>query len=269
MRYFSLLAAPVLMLGAGSFSLPAAPGLPAARSAAAPRVAPGAVLPNAARNALLARANLGRLWHHQPRAGTEDVLNGCFGYDGRRLEFVFTTVQADAKSPGRYLVAGKFRCYGDVTPFRGSIELQQVQRLPADVAVYADGDVSKAPTYCASGSFALQATNSHGLGGQFAGRVALDFQLKPDGRAELMTYTENPATHKGGLLFDGQWREDATTETTVPALWKQGLAVTNQVLTRFDMGDRSGSINPKYARVGWNSLWKNDEWWAEKPVARR
>ncbi|MDB5235530.1 MAG: hypothetical protein JWR44_2523 [Hymenobacter sp.] len=269
MRNLLLLTAPALLFGAPQPQrLPALPG-PTTR-AVTPLAAPGAVLTNARRNALLARTNLGRLWQHKPTAGTEDVLNGCFGYDGRRLEFVFTTVQADAKSPGRYLVAGKFRCYGDVTPFRGSIELQQVQRLPADIKVItADYDVSTAPTYCATGGFALRATSSHGLGGQFTGRIALDFQLSPSSqRAYLMENTENPATRNGGLLFDGSWRPEAAGES-VPVVWKQGIAVTHQVMTRFEIGDRDAHINPKYACVGWNTYWKNDEWWAEKQVARR
>lgn len=236
---------------------------------AAPLAAPGAVLPNAARQALLASTNLGRLWQHQRQSGTEDVLNGCFGYDGRRLEFVFTIVQPDAHSPGRYLVAGKFRCYGDVTPFRGSIELQQVQRLPADVRVITpDYEVSTAPTYCATGAFALQATSRHGLGGQFTGRVALDFQLPPGRRAVLMENTTNPATRNGGLLFEGRWADGPGSETT-PVLWKQGIAVTREVLTRFEIGERDAHINPKYARVGWNNFWKNDEWWAERQIAQR
>ena len=269
MRNFLLLAAPALL-----FAVPQPPRLPAlpgpTTRAIAPLAAPGAILSNATRNALLARTNLGRLWQHQPQSGPEDVLNGCFGHDGRRLEFVFTTVQADAKSPGRYFVAGKFRCYGDVTPFRGSIELQQVLRLPAEVRVItADYDVSAAPTYCATGGFALRATSSHGLGGQFTGRVALDFQLGPSQRAYLMENTQNPATRNGGLLFDGVWRDDAASEATVPAVWKQGIAVTRQVLTRFEIGERDSHINPKYARVGWNNFWKNDEWWVEKSVARR
>ena len=268
MRYFLLLTAPALLFGVGPQRLPTLPR-PVANVAAAPLAAPGAVLPNATRQALLARANLGRLWQHQPQAGPEAVLNGCFGYDGRRLEFVFTTVRPDAKSPGRYLVAGKFRCYGDVTPFRGSIELQQVQRLPTDVKVYdADNNPSSAPTYCATGGFALQATSGHGLGGQFSGRIALDFQLTPSNRAVLAENTDNPATRNGGLLFDGQWRTDAGAEA-VPALWKQGIAVTRQVLSRFGLGDRSGNINRKYTRVGWDTFWKNDEWWVEKQLAQR
>ncbi|MBF9140980.1 hypothetical protein [Hymenobacter properus] len=267
MRYFLLLTAPALLLGATQFnSLPPAPA-PAKGTTPAALAAPGAVLPNAARATLLARAQLGKLWQHQPQSGTEDVLNGCYGYDGRRIEFVFTTVQADAKSPGRYLVAGKFRCYGDVTPFRGSVEVQQVQRLPTEQAAYAEAD-ERLPTYCATGSFALQATSHRGLGGRFDGRLALDFTLSPSQRAVLAS-TSNPATRNGGLLFEGQWREDATAETAVPVLWKQGTAVTRQVLSRFEMGERSSYVNPKYARVGWKDLWENDEWWVEKSVARR
>ncbi|MBJ6110293.1 hypothetical protein JAO73_14815 [Hymenobacter sp. BT523] len=270
MRFHLLLAAPVLLLGAARpLSPPAGLALPHAAPAPAALAAPGAILSNAARQALLARANLGKLWQHQPQSGTEDVLNGCFGYDGRRLEFVFTTVQPDAKSPGRYRVAGKFRCYGDVTPFRGSIELQQVQRLTAEQAGYYENDKTQAPIYCATGSFALRASSSAGLGGQFSGRVALDFKLPPGHRPELAIYTHDPATRNGGLLFDGEWREDAAAETAVPALWKQGTAVTRQVLARFDIGERNAFVNPKYARVGWNDFWKNDEWWAERQLARR
>lgn len=263
MRYFLLLAAPVLLLGA-------APGpayFSSGRAAASAVVAPGAVLSNAARTALLARAGLGRLWQHQASNGTGDVLNGVFGYDGRRLELVFLSVQPDAQSPGRYLVAGKFRCYGDVTPFRGSVEVQQVQRLPAE-SVDDDGTGKTRAVYCATGSFALQATSTHGLGGRFDGRLAADFQLGSSGRAALAEYTTNTLTRHGGLLFDGEWR-DGPASDPVPAVWKQGMAVTRQVLTRFGLGDRGGGISPRYARVGWNTYWQNDEWWAEKQVAKR
>ncbi|MCI1189184.1 hypothetical protein MON38_17305 [Hymenobacter sp. DH14] len=265
MRYFLLLAAPALLLGAARpLRRPATPG---PTHATAPLVAPGAVLSNATRTALLARASLGRLWQHQASNGTEDVLNGVFGYDGRRLEFVFLSVQADAKSPGRYLVAGKFRCYGDVTPFRGSVEVQQVQRLPAE-AVGDDGTGKARAVYCATGSFALQATSSHGLGGRFDGRLGVDFQVGSSGRAALAEYTTNALTRRGGLLFDGEWR-DGPDGDPVPAVWKQGMAVAHQVLTRFQIGDRDAHLNPRYARVGWNTYWQNDEWWAEKQVAKR
>lgn len=266
MRYFLLLAAPALLLGAARpLRHPAISG--PTHATAAPQVAPGAVLSNAARTALLARAGLSRLWLHQASNGTEDVLNGIFGYDGRRLEFVFLSVQPDGKSPGRYLVAGKFRCYDDVTPFRGSIEVQQVQRLPAEAAGQEE-DARTPAVYCATGSFALQATSSHGLGGRFDGRLALDFRVGSNGRAALAEYTANTLTRRGGLLFDGEWR-DGPAGDPVPAVWKQGTAVTWQVLTRFGIGDRSGGISPRYARVGWNTYWQNDEWWAEKQVAKR
>lgn len=267
MRYFLLLAALALLLGAARPQ--SRPASPPNVAVPAPLAAPGAVLSNAARSVLLARTNLGRLWQHQPQKGTEDVLNGCFGYDGRRLEFVFTTVQPDTHSPGRYLVAGKFRCYGDVTSFRGSIEVQQVQRLPADINVYANySAVSTAPTYCATGAFSLQATSRHGLGGQFTGRVALDFQLMSSCRAVLMENTTNPATRNGGLLFEGSWADGPGSETT-PVLWKQSIAVTRDIFTRFEIGERDAHINPKYARVGWNNFWKNEEWWVERQIARR
>ena len=252
----------------GTTPPPKLPAPTAGPNVFAPNVALGAVLPDAQRHALFAGTDFGGLWRHQPQVGTEDVLNGCYGAECQRLEFVFTSVQADARQPGRYVVAGKFRCYNEVTPFRGSVYLQQVQRLPVDVVSYYNNSSAAAPTYCASGRFAVQATSNRGLGGQFTGRVALDFQLDPRKKPFLVAGTPNLATRQGGILFDGQWLENAASEP-VRAFWKQGIAVTRQILSRFEIGLRDQEINPRYARMGWNTFWKNDEWWAERKIAKR
>lgn len=265
MRFLPLLALPALLLVAARPQYrPSAPGHPAPSTLAAP----GQALSPARCQALLARTDLGQFWRHRPQAGTSDVLNGCYGDDGRRIEFIFTSALADASKPGRYAVAGKFRCYGVVTPFRGSVVLTQVRRLPAGSLPYASGTEAVAPAYCATGRFALRATNSNGMGGYFDGRVALDFQPAPNHKATLLEYTSNATTRHGGLLFEGNWRELATDEP-VPVVWKQGMAVTHDVLARFDIGERGPSINPKYRRVGWDSYWDNDEWWLNAPVAKR
>ena len=70
------------------------------------------------------------------------------------------------------------------------------------------------------------------------------------------------------MLIDGEWR-DGPAGDPVPAVWKQGMAVAHQVLTRFRIGDRDAHLNPRYARVGWNTYWQNDEWQVEKQVAKR
>jgi hypothetical protein len=31
----------------------------------------------------------------------------------------------------------------------------------------------------------------------------------------------------------------------------------------FIIGERDMDFNPKYAKLGWNSYWENEEWWAE------
>ena len=269
MRYTVILALPVLVLGlVGPLPTAVLPAAVEHAAGAGPTVAPGQEMTVAQRQVLFAGADFGRLWRHKPMGNAEDVLNGYYGSDFQRLEFVFTSVQADAKAPGRYLVAGKFRCYGEVTPFRGSVALQQVQRLANDVRVYRDGGYVVGPAYCATGRFALQSTTRQGLGGQFSGRVALDFQLTPEQRPELASNTDNGTTRRGGLLFEGSWREYAGAEP-VPVLWKQGMAVTRQVFSRFEIGSRDPEINPRYTRVGWDKLWENDEWWAERKVAKR
>ena len=266
MRLTLFLAVPVFLLGATHPRKPAASA--PSPATIAPNVAPGAVLPDVQRNALLAGADFDRLWRHQPQAGTEDVFNGCFGSECQRLEFVFTSVRADAKQLGRYVVAGKFRCYEEVTPFHGSVLLQKVERLPADAVAYRNNRSVAAPTYCASGRFAVQATSKRGLGGQFTGRVALDFQLDASQNPYLAVDTPNPATRWGGLLFEGQWRENAAQEP-VHVFWKQGIAVTHQILEQFEMGGRNPTINRRYTRMGWQSMWANDEWWVEGKIAKR
>ena len=60
-----------------------------------------------------------------------------------------------------------------------------------------------------------------------------------------------------------------TGRETTPVLWKQGIAVTRDIFTRFETGERDAHISPKYARVGWNNFWKNDEWWVERQIAQR
>lgn len=62
---------------------------------------------------------------------------------------------------------------------------------------------------------------------------------------------------------------DGPAGNLVPAVWKQGVAVTRQVLTRFKIGERDAHINPRYVRVGWNTYWQNEEWRAEKQVVKR
>ena len=125
------------------------------------------------------------------------------------------------------------------------------------------------PVYCATGRFALQATRDHGLSGRFDGRLAVDFQLNGRGRAQLVDYTTNvplPATGPG--LRRGVARCGAANDS-VPAVWKQGMAVAHQVLRRFQIGDPDAHLNPRYPRVSWNTCWQNDEWWAETQTAKR
>ena len=252
---------------------------PSAASTASPRAADGEKKPQKknsrpAHLSVLSRAHLSRLWLHAPNAGTEDVFNGFYGYDYQRLEVVFLSVTAIAAKPGSYAVTGKTRLYAEVAPFRGTISLHNVQPLPATIEV-ADGSHPTWPAYCATGSFILRYTTAgSGLGGQYIGRVALDFQVNPaTGRAVLAYSTTNPVTRRGGLLFEGQWRQSPTApaDEAVAVLWKQGPAVTHQILTHFSLGGRGPEIvNLRYAKVGWDTFWENEEWWVpSRRMAKR
>ena len=78
----------------------------------------------------------------------------------------------------------------------------------------------------------------------------------------MLTKTLPYYTFEKGIHFP-------TAETTVPAVRIPSIAVARQVPSRFEVGERAAATNPKYARVGGNLFWKNDEWWVENQVARR
>jgi hypothetical protein len=42
-------------------------------------------------------------------------------------------------------------------------------------------------------------------------------------------------------------------------------AVAPFVFKDFMLDERMGQINPKYAKLGWNEFWSNEEWWADSP----
>ncbi|MDO7876746.1 hypothetical protein Q5H93_18520 [Hymenobacter sp. ASUV-10] len=218
--------------------------------------------------AALARFNLAPLWRMGSGSNDDKVHNGFFGYGYRRLELVFTSVQRDEKNPALYHVQGKDRRYSIVRSFSGTFTLSAIRKASAADAV--DLTTDQGQLYTATGEFVLRekAKPTDEAYGTFRGKLAVDLARDANGRLQLVTRTTNAATRHGGFLLNGTWT-DARTGAAIDVLVKNGMAVTYQVLQDFEFGGRSVEINPKYTRVGWDGYWSNEEWWAEKPVARR
>jgi hypothetical protein len=256
MRYkLLLLALPVLFVAARPGSTP--PTKASTPSAASP--AGGA--------AALAKFNLAPLWRFTGDGSDDKIHNGFFGHGYRRLEFVFTSVQRDEKHLGIYYIQGKDRRYKQVRSFSGTFTLTKIEKAAADNA---GQPASEWQPYTATGQFALneKARPGDDAYGTFRGKLAVDLVRDAKNHVVLNTRTANAATRHGGFLLSGTWT-DARTGAETDVLVKNGLAVTYQVLQDFEFGGRSVEINPKYTRVGWDSYWDNQEWWADKPMAKR
>jgi hypothetical protein len=204
-----------------------------------------------------------------------EPMNGFFGTDHYRIELVVTDVKRDPQQPARYLLRGKDRYKGRVIPFAGTIELTRVQRQPISLK----GALEAA--YTALGHFKLMEDATYPKAGTFQGLVAVDWAVEKSGEVRQFTpsvriphsegrirefepSTKTP-TLGGGILYEGTWT--SATGQMKPAVWAADLLAYHgpQVLSDFAVGGRMLSVNPKYAKLGWNEYWQNDEWWADSP----
>ncbi|RAK70388.1 hypothetical protein [Hymenobacter edaphi] len=200
-----------------------------------------------------------------PQAG--QAMNGFFGSDHYRIEFVFTRVERDAHNPALYHIRGKDRYKKRVSPLEGTIELTQLRPLKP-LKDYPNSDMTAA--YAGTGRFELREGAEGNGSGVFRGKFAVDFGRGSEQKLELATWgftEESMAARRAGSRFEGQWISNQTRKTK-PVLWADGnglFAIAQDVFADFNVGERGPEINEKYARLGWNTYWENDEWWAETP----
>ncbi|MBF9140981.1 hypothetical protein [Hymenobacter properus] len=200
------------------------------------------------------------------------VHNGFFGPDHYRIEVVFTEVRRDSAQPALYHLRGQDRYKSVVTPFAGTFTVTQL----ADQAPYSAARVAMAKRdgyelrndpnlYSALGKFELREDSTRRGAGVFRGRVAFDWQLLESGSLVLSSRDGKGSTQGGDVKFEGTWTH-AATHRTYPVVWVENIftyAGARNVLKDFFIGERDPDFNPKYAKLGWNSYWENDEWWAK------
>ena len=93
--------------------------------------------------------------------------------------------------------------------------------------------------------------------------MVVDFSVDEEGQLVLYTRNDQQNARGGGVLFKGNWTNPETRQQK-PVLWVQNIFYYQQDIFReFTVGERDPDFNPKYAKLGWDTYWQNEEWWAE------
>lgn len=277
MRLAHLSAALVTLLAACQqqpATVVSAPAAPAAHTVAAPpttvSAAPAVAPLSAEELTFLREYSLAALIAKEP--DDHEVLNGFYGADHYRIEFAMLDVRQDPANPAHYFVKGKNRFKKAITPFEGDILLTQLMNQPLAEVPKAETDKSlkdyyqdlnQRNAYSVLGTFTLRENATHKGAGVFRGEVLIDFLVSDKGEIELFTRNASKNTRGGGVLFEGSW-ENLQTHQQKPVLLVQNIFDYQQdILRDFVVGGRDQDFNPKYAKLGWDTYWQNEEWWAE------
>lgn len=197
--------------------------------------------------------------------GQVQAMNGFYGPDHYRLEVALTTLERDPQYPNHYLVRGKDRYKGVVTPLTGSVTLTRVQ-VHKFMATDADGKPVPTASYAVLGTYELREDPATRGAGIFRGQVAVDMSLYEE---KPVSESTSDSVSRGGMTtYSGTWTSLATRQQKA-AIWVANLFTYRgpQIASDFFIGERDPSINPKYAKLGWNKYWENDEWWVDLPGA--
>jgi hypothetical protein len=224
---------------------------------------------------VLQRYDLSALWQGAYDAEASQNLgpmDGFFGHDYRRIAFVFTEIHRDSLRPTVYWVKGKTRFQKAVSAFEGAINIKSVAHLKPGLTVQEAGllDVENlSSVFTAKATFEFREQPGSNTTGVFTGTGYLDFFIDSDGNlhSAMSMMEASPAVPaKGaGVLYNGKW-VSYTAGASKPLLVSGNVFITAPLaLSHFSIGDRDPSFNPKYAKLGWNDYWANDEWWADTP----
>lgn len=202
-----------------------------------------------------------------------EVMNGFYGPDHYRIEFAMLEVRQNPANPAHYFVKGKNRFKKAVTPFEGDILFTQLggqaplTKAPAgylaqDAKTYLD-EINAVNAYSALGTFTLREDAGYKGAGVFSGQVVVDISVDEEGQVGLYTRDVQQNARGGGVLFKGHWTNPETHQQK-PVLWVQNIFYYQQDIFReFMVGERDPDFNPQYAKLGWDTYWQNEEWWAE------
>jgi len=216
---------------------------------------------------LLRQYDFAPLWSGQRLDDFSPVMDGFFGQDYRRIAFVFTAITRDSVQPQLFHVRGKNKFQKEITPFSGEITVSSLSDLPDHAFLDMDSAATQAYTATARFSFCEERANAHA--GEFVGLGYLDFFFDGEGELRIAQTAVKPdatAPARGaGVVFRGQWKAYRSALSRPLVLSNNAFMVAPELLPQFGIGERGGQINPKYAKLGWNEVMENDEWW-DKPT---
>jgi hypothetical protein len=199
-------------------------------------------------------------------------MEGFYGPDHYRLSLVLTRVQRDSLQPNVFHVQGKTRYKKAVEEVTGDITVAQFgdyydQEILASRAVDSLGNAPAARAYSALLNVTLSSQQQHTR--RLQGVGALDFYIDELGKMEKVSSPDGVsaspnAPGKGaGLLLRGEWLNGPAGTNRSFVLSRNIFISADGLFKDFGVGDRGGEINPKYAKLGWDKYWENDEWWAD------
>lgn len=195
------------------------------------------------------------------------TLNGFFGPDHYRIEFVFLGIEQDKTMKNKFYLTGKNRHKKQITDFEGSFIIDSVFSIK-DPNVKDENFESEygyfsglKEKYSCVGKFTLSEDSSQQFSGKFEGRMALDFGINEDKKPEIWYYSNKTPARSSGFLFDGTWVNYDGGKSKSTLFSKDIFMFANDILKDFSYGEREIEINPKYRKLGWADFWQSEEWW--------
>ena len=220
--------------------------------------------------AILRRHDLAALWSDPHGTYQENpVLDGFLGAEHQRFALAINTVRQDARQPQLFRVTGKSRLNRVTTSFSGTITIVSIANLADDMVAPGESADSTNTLYTAKGLFRFQPAATK-TPTDLAGEVFFDFMLDKQGKVDMvttiMTNPDDKFPAKGcGMVVRGQYTSRATGKQKGLLLARDVFVIAPEVFADFGVGDRGTLVNPKYAKLGWNEAWENEEWWADSP----
>lgn len=240
--------------------------------------------------ATLRQVNLAKLFlaPEPGRAGDyQSVLDGFFGKNPQRLSMAILKATRDSLQPGLFHVVGKTRYKQQVSKFEGTIKVNSIadyyeQSLllsqgdddfvyVQDTASNAGGAITNAKAYSAKAVFRFDISGDSQVANVLTGQTLLDFWITDKGKIGMLhspcegCVDDKSPTKGSSLLLKGTW-QDVVTKAKKPFVVSRDIFLLSpDIIQDFGMGDRGSQVNPKYAKLGWNDYWENDEWWANAP----
>jgi hypothetical protein len=217
-------------------------------------------------------------------AGYKSALDGFFGQNPQRLSLAILRVTRDSLQPELLHVAGKARYKKQVTAFAGDMRFMHLADYYDQGLLLTQGEdgfiqdttseagnITNAKAYAGSATFRF--TSQAPVAYVLTGQALLDFWIMNNGTVGVMhtpaegIVLKEAATKGSGLVLKGNW-QDASGAARSFLVSSDIFLLSPGLIADFGVGDRGTGVNPKYAKLGWNTFWENDEWWADTPTPK-